>query len=755
VPPEEDVVGDFNDLDGDGYTNDDESKCLPEQQEAPTDSNIVPANFAGSRYPVEIDHPYYDETKLTRDENKDVIGYYWPDCLNPDDDQDGMPDDWESRFGLNPHDGADADGDLDSDSVTNLQEYLNGTDPTVPEITGFTLEVVGEDYASWLPEYGTTLTIRATWIGDGSAPENAVFTLLDTSRYPGRAVNDPDPAKGVTHYPAGYDYNGYDFGLATDAAADSYYQGPVSVTDAGGGTYTIYLRCWDYGGRTKVVVADPDHPNIRAELWMPRGSNINGIGSAWQYDSGNYRLNPNDDVDMIHFSDTESYDIYSVHRGDDFNNFEEYRGIVYTEQVGGDLVHKRLNPRRKDLFIRAVGYDDTNDASAPYPFAMGDAFTNAAIDVHNTTTWGHDATEDATFFTYYREGTIESIGGPGGNMVVGSGTDWSGMWPGNEWEFKLLDDSNKAWTTVEKWADTNVLYLNFRYPLEETASGSYIIRRPLPHINVLIVKHDRVLTSIISGEDGYIRQYIAAEVPIADNPLGTRHWDWSCKGFSICERDRPVDQYGIAVTLHLPFEHYFDDRPYRKGTIWTVEHVMADNTDVYWRQPDSANPEDMRLAPLSRGEDPFDTCGFIDGIQQVYSTDAAGADQYFTILPGNVKNDYWDGDRRLLTHEEWSTSGELSPFDIDNNGFVELPFATDPSDDEGNWKRQHDNQGNPYTKGRVLKHTITHEIGHALAGNDHSSTPACLMYRFSSDWKRDDYICDYIRSRIKVHNKRW
>src|SRR5581483_11331142 len=40
-----------------------------------------------------------------------------------------MPDTWETRFGLNPNDPSDAALDSDGDGVSNLQEYLNGTNP--------------------------------------------------------------------------------------------------------------------------------------------------------------------------------------------------------------------------------------------------------------------------------------------------------------------------------------------------------------------------------------------------------------------------------------------------------------------------------------------------------------------------------------------------------------------------------------------------------------------------------------------------
>jgi len=49
-----------------------------------------------------------------------------------DADDDGMPDDWETRYGLSPNDASDAAADLNGDGYTNIEDFLNGLDPKVP-----------------------------------------------------------------------------------------------------------------------------------------------------------------------------------------------------------------------------------------------------------------------------------------------------------------------------------------------------------------------------------------------------------------------------------------------------------------------------------------------------------------------------------------------------------------------------------------------------------------------------------------------
>jgi hypothetical protein len=69
------------------------------------------------------------------DDELDNLSEYQHDTNpnNQDSDYDEMPDGWEVQYRLNPLDASDAYGDLDDDGLTNLQEYEANRDPWVAE----------------------------------------------------------------------------------------------------------------------------------------------------------------------------------------------------------------------------------------------------------------------------------------------------------------------------------------------------------------------------------------------------------------------------------------------------------------------------------------------------------------------------------------------------------------------------------------------------------------------------------------------
>jgi hypothetical protein len=66
----------------------------------------------------------------------DVGGWpeYKADKLPLDTDEDGIPDEWEKKYGLDPNDPSDANKDQNGDGYTNLEKYLNGIDPKMKAV---------------------------------------------------------------------------------------------------------------------------------------------------------------------------------------------------------------------------------------------------------------------------------------------------------------------------------------------------------------------------------------------------------------------------------------------------------------------------------------------------------------------------------------------------------------------------------------------------------------------------------------------
>ncbi|MCB1129992.1 MAG: N-acetylmuramoyl-L-alanine amidase [Verrucomicrobiae bacterium] len=91
---------------------------------------------------------------LFGDSNSSEIHMLVPD---QDQDADGMSDDWETAYGLNPLDASDAFGDADGDGTNNYGEFLLGSDP---------------NHAPVWDEEGTEIDIRPGIDTDGDGMPN-------------------------------------------------------------------------------------------------------------------------------------------------------------------------------------------------------------------------------------------------------------------------------------------------------------------------------------------------------------------------------------------------------------------------------------------------------------------------------------------------------------------------------------------------------------------------------------------------------
>ena len=107
------------DTDGDGFTDSEDAFPYNPSEWLDSDGDGVGDN--SDVFPNDADE--------TLDNDGDGFG----DNADLDDDNDGISDDWETTFGLNPFNPNDANLDADGDGLTNLQEFENDTNPNVVE----------------------------------------------------------------------------------------------------------------------------------------------------------------------------------------------------------------------------------------------------------------------------------------------------------------------------------------------------------------------------------------------------------------------------------------------------------------------------------------------------------------------------------------------------------------------------------------------------------------------------------------------
>ncbi len=102
-----------------------------------------------------------------------------------DTDGDGLPDEWERRFALDPADPSDAESDKDGDGIGNRAEYFSGTNPT-NAADKLALRVSGAAGAVFLEldtKAGRSYTLlMSTDLGDGSWIEVGSFQPAATDQ---------------------------------------------------------------------------------------------------------------------------------------------------------------------------------------------------------------------------------------------------------------------------------------------------------------------------------------------------------------------------------------------------------------------------------------------------------------------------------------------------------------------------------------------------------------------------------------------
>ena len=117
-----------------------------------------------------------------------------------DQDHDGMPDAFETRFGLDPEDASDAQQDLDGDGYPNVEEFLNASTPVAPPpvpdgaaVPGLPLRVA---------HAGGAVTVTWDALRCTAVAVNLYYGSLDDgTRFTGAACNLPPTGTATLNLP--------------------------------------------------------------------------------------------------------------------------------------------------------------------------------------------------------------------------------------------------------------------------------------------------------------------------------------------------------------------------------------------------------------------------------------------------------------------------------------------------------------------------------------------------------------------------
>lgn len=100
------------------------------------------------------------------------------DACDSDDDNDGLSDEFEVSFGLNPKNASDADGDLDNDGYSNRVEHMLGSDPASATSLPSPLGVYTADFDNgWPAGFYTPATSNTPWTIQPQGVDGKGFAL--------------------------------------------------------------------------------------------------------------------------------------------------------------------------------------------------------------------------------------------------------------------------------------------------------------------------------------------------------------------------------------------------------------------------------------------------------------------------------------------------------------------------------------------------------------------------------------------------
>jgi hypothetical protein len=208
--------------------------------------------------------------------------------------------------------------------------------------------------------------------------------------------------------------------------------------------------------------------------------------------------------------------------------------------------------------------------------------------------------------------------------------------------------------------------------------------------NISVVNVINILSGTHGTSDGHI------------DKRGIRDWAWDTKGYSAIGDNTAYGSF--TLTYWEPTRNYFDDRPYLES-----------------------------LDPGVAGTG----CGDGNVLDPIDGSCVRDINDNGEVDPGEALS----GDR--LGYPPIGYNLTYSALNVDNDQMVELPLVAEPGSIPAE---------NESTIEQVLKHTITHEMGHAV-GMTHNSNSDCVMYELSQNWRRDHNFSEFAKNQMRILNE--
>lgn len=219
-----------------------------------------------------------------------------------------------------------------------------------------------------------------------------------------------------------------------------------------------------------------------------------------------------------------------------------------------------------------------------------------------------------------------------------------------------------------------------------------------------------LVSATYAGEDGHIYR--------------RNEDDWSFKtlGYGTWDNEDPGVAYGSKCRVYKQtLDQFFTEKTHEDGETLKAGGDMRKLTD--WEEGSNG-----KLDSLSVREDASDN-GVLDGGEDKTRDGNIQGDRPVPGIADLDFNNYID---------EWIYNSDLSPFDRNKDGLMELPV--------GDTIQQ-------YHRWQVIKHVATHELGHNTGIDHHSLDDQCVMYDKTNNFLRDGFFNPDFAALIRIHNQ--